>query len=76
MEKLISIGRINELAPFISEPFLDNDGSFKYRVSRYTMDLKTRDIDIQALPSAFLSEADAKACAHKLNEDFKKDYNL
>ncbi|MGM9825286.1 MAG: hypothetical protein ACI3Z8_02485 [Paludibacteraceae bacterium] len=67
---------INNSAPFVSEPFLDNDGLFKYRVSRYSTHLESGNIDIIELPSIFLSEADAKACAHQLNEEYKNEGNL
>lgn len=67
---------IKRLAPFVSEPFLDNDGLFKYRVSRYTAHLESGDIYILALPSVFLSQAGAEARAHELNEEFRNNCNL
>lgn len=74
MEEQVRV--IKKLAPFVSEPFIDDSGLIKYRVSRYSTHLESGDIYILELPSIFLSEADAKACAHKLNEELKNEGNL
>ena len=67
---------IKKLAPFVSEPFIDDKGLIKYRVSRYTAHLESGDIYIQKLFHVFFSDSEAEAYAHKLNEDLKNEGNL
>ena len=56
---------IKKLAPFVSEPFRDDDGQNKYQVSRMYVNPRSGKTCKKVVSSGFCSKADAEAYAHK-----------